>query len=134
MTDIASPSAETVTLESLDEDEIITSTEPEFFGEGPPGTTITITIESDPITDQTTISSLGGWNWSPPEGLSEGAHKITITWRDASGILRTLTRTFIVQASEGPFKPLKDQPLNQHHRLRLHRHPHHRQLPPRHQP
>jgi hypothetical protein len=100
--DIANPSTETVTLESLDEEETITSIEPEFFGEGPPGTTITITIESDPITDQTTISSSGDWSWSPPEGLSEGAHKITITWRDASGILRTLTRTFIVQAAEGP--------------------------------
>lgn len=100
--DIASPSAETVTLENLDEGETITSTEPEFFGEGPPNTTITITIESDPVTDQTTINSLGNWNWSPPEGLSEGSHKITITWRDAGGILRTLTRTFIVQAAEGP--------------------------------
>jgi hypothetical protein len=99
---LASPSAETVTLDSLDEGEAITSTEPEFFGEGPPGTTITITVESDPITDQTTISSSGDWSWSPPEGLSEGSHKITITWRDASGILRTLTRTFIVQAAEGP--------------------------------
>ena len=99
---ISSPSAETVTLESLDEGEAITSTEPEFFGEGPPGTTITITIESDPITDQTTISSSGGWSWSPPEELSEGTHKITITWRDASGILRTLTRIFVVQAAEGP--------------------------------
>ena len=98
----ASPSAETVTLENIEEGEAITSTEPEFFGEGPPGTTITITIESDPITDQTVISSLGDWSWSPPEGLTEGSHKITISWRDTSGILRTLTRTFIVQASEGP--------------------------------
>ena len=100
--DIASPSVETVTLDSLDEGEAITSSEPEFFGEGPPGTAITNTIESDHITDQTTISSSGDWSWSPPEGLSEGSHKITITWRDASGILRTLTRTFIVQAAEGP--------------------------------
>jgi len=100
--DIASPSAETVTLESLDEGEVVTSTEPEFFGEGPPGTAITITIESDPVTDQTTISSSGSWSWNPPEELSEGSHKITITWRDASGILRTLTRTFVVQAAEGP--------------------------------
>ena len=100
--DIASPSAETVTLESIDEEETITSTEPEFFGEGPPGTIITITIESDPITDEATINSLGSWSWSTPEELSEGAHIITITWRDAGGILRTLTRTFIVQAAEGP--------------------------------
>ncbi|MBU0572597.1 fibronectin type III domain-containing protein [Patescibacteria group bacterium] len=95
-------STEKVTLESHEEGEIVTSTEPEFFGEGPPGTTITITVESNPVTDQTTISSSGDWSWSPPEGLSEGVHKITITWRDATGILTTLTRTFVVQAAEGP--------------------------------
>ncbi len=100
--DATAPSTETVTLENIEEGEAITSTEPEFFGEGPPGTAITITVESDPVTEQTTINSLGDWNWSPPEGLSEGSHKITITWRDTGGILRTLTRTFIVQAAEGP--------------------------------
>lgn len=98
----ATPSAKTVTLESIDEGEIVTSTKPEFFGEGPSGTTITITVESEPLTDTLEVPSSGDWNWSPPEGLSEGAHKITITWRDASGILRTLSRTFIVQAAEGP--------------------------------
>lgn len=100
--EIATPSAETITLDSLDEGEIVTSTEPEFFGEGPPGTTITITIESDPITDEVYIGSSGDWDWSPPEDLSEGSHVITISWRDAGGILRTLTRTFVVQAAEGP--------------------------------
>ncbi len=98
----ATPSAEIVTLESIEEGEVVTSTDPEFFGEGPPGTTITITIESDPVTDTVTIPYSGDWDWSPPKDLEEGTHKITITWRDVSGILRTLTRTFIVQASEGP--------------------------------
>jgi hypothetical protein len=98
----ATPSAETVTLESVDEGEVITSTEPEFFGEGPPGTKITITVESDPVSDTITVPFSGDWNWSPPDDLEEGSHKITLTWRDDSGILRTLTRTFIVQAAEGP--------------------------------
>ena len=98
----ATPSAKTVTLESIDEGEIVTSTKPEFFGEGPSGTTIMISVESEPVTDTLKVLSNGDWNWSPPEDLSEGAHKITISWRDASGILRTLTRTFIVQAAEGP--------------------------------
>ena len=98
----ATPSAKTVTLESIDEGEIVTSTKPEFFGEGPSGTTITITVESEPISTSVKVPASGDWNWSPPEGLAEGAHKITISWRDASGILRTLSRTFIVQAAEGP--------------------------------
>jgi hypothetical protein len=93
---------ETVTLESIKEGEIVSTNEPEFFGEGPPKTTMTIILESNPITDQITIDSFGNWKWNPPTSLSEGVHKITITWRDANGILRTLTRNFIVQASEEP--------------------------------
>jgi hypothetical protein len=93
---------EDVTLDSVEEGEIVTSTEPEFFGEGPPGTKITIIVESDPVTEEVTVASNGVWNWSPPEGLDEGSHKITITWRDVTGVLRTLTRTFVVQAAEGP--------------------------------
>lgn len=99
---IATKSSETVTLESVDEGETITTDAPEFFGEGPSGTKITITVESTPQTDTVTVASTGNWNWSPPDNLEPGSHKITISWRDASGILRTLTRTFIVQASEGP--------------------------------
>lgn len=94
--------SETVTLESIKEGETVTSTKPEFFGEGPPSTKITITVESDPVSDDIAVSGEGSWNWSPPENLSEGIHKITISWRDADGILRTLTRTFVVQAAEGP--------------------------------
>lgn len=96
------PAAKTVTLESVKEGEIVTTTEPEFFGEGPAGTTITITVESEVVTDTLKIPSSGDWNWSPPAGLAAGAHTITIVWRDASGVLRTLKRTFVVQASEGP--------------------------------
>jgi hypothetical protein len=98
----ATPSASTVTLTSVKEGEVVTSTNPEFFGEGPKGTTIIITVESEPQTAQVSVSSSGDWKWSPPAGLSPGSHTITISWRDAAGILRTLTRTFIVQASEGP--------------------------------
>ncbi|MBI3443171.1 fibronectin type III domain-containing protein [Candidatus Woesebacteria bacterium] len=94
-------SAEVVTLESLDEGEVIASTKPEFFGEGPSGVTITIKVESDPVSATIKVSS-SGWKWSPPQNLSEGAHKITINWRDERGILRQLTRTFIVQAAEAP--------------------------------
>jgi hypothetical protein len=98
----ATPSASTVTLESISNNEIVTSVKPEFFGEGPKGTKIQITVESDPITDNVTIPTSGEWNWEIPKDLPEGPHTITITWKDASGILRTLSRSFIVQASEGP--------------------------------
>lgn len=92
----------TVTLESVNQGEIVTSTKPEFFGEGPPGETITITVESEAQTAQVTVPGTGDWKWSPPADLPEGSHKVKISWRDASGILRTIERTFVVQAAEGP--------------------------------
>ena len=100
--EVSTPSATTVTLESVDQGETITTTQPEFFGEAPAGTQLIITLESEPVTDQVTVPSSGDWSWTPPTDLSEGTHKITIRWTDVSGILRTLTRTFIVEAAEGP--------------------------------
>lgn len=98
----STPSATTVTLTSVAQGETVTTTQPEFFGEAPPGTKLTITLESDPVTEQVSVPSSGEWNWTPPADLPEGSHKITIKWTDVSGILRTLTRTFVVQAAEGP--------------------------------
>ena len=94
---------EIVTLENPTEGESITSTQPEFFGEGPVGTTITIKVESEnPVVDSVQIGNGGSWGWTPSEGLAEGVHKITITWKDVTGITRSLTRNFIVQAGEAP--------------------------------
>jgi hypothetical protein len=95
--------AKSVILESLDEGEIVTTTEPEFFGKGPPGETISIEVHSqDPVTGDVTIPTDGSWSFSVPTGLDPGAHTITITWKDVSGITRSLTRNFVVQASDLP--------------------------------
>ncbi len=92
-----------VTLESITEGETVTSNKPEFFGGGPTGEKITITIHSEAeITGTTTISPNGSWKWSPPTNLSAGAHSVTISWIDTAGITRTLTRNFVVQAGELP--------------------------------
>jgi hypothetical protein len=98
----STPSSKSVTLDSLDEGEVVTSTKPEFFGEAPPATSVTISVESDPQSDVITIGTTGNWKWSPPKDLPPGTHKITINWRDENGILKSLVRTFIVQAAEGP--------------------------------
>ena len=100
---LATPSSTTVILESLKDGETVTSTQPQFFGKGPGGEKITILVESEnPITDEVQIPKTGSWNWSPPTGLTEGAHKVTISWIDSTGITRSLTRNFIVQAGELP--------------------------------
>lgn len=95
-------SGESVTIDSIDEEgEVIFTENPEFFGEGPAGTKLTITVESDPVTETVNVRSNGLWNWSPPAGLEDGTHTITIRWTDAQGFLRSLTRTFTVSAAEG---------------------------------
>lgn len=99
---ITTPSAKTVTLENIKDGEIVTSTKPELLGKGPAGTTISITVESDPVSGEVTVPNSGEWNWEVPKNLPEGVHKITIVWKDASGVNRTLIRNFVVQAAEGP--------------------------------
>ena len=92
-----------VILESVTEGETVTSTEPQFFGKGPAGETITITVHSEALPAETVkVPSNGSWSYSPPVPLSEGPHSITISWLDATGITRTLTRNFVVQAGEAP--------------------------------
>jgi hypothetical protein len=92
-----------VILESINEGETVTSNQPQFFGKGPAGESITITVHSEEIPSQTVqIPGNGSWSYSPSTPLSEGPHSITVSWLDASGITRTLTRNFIVQAGEVP--------------------------------
>lgn len=92
----------TVTIDSIDNGEIITTVDPEFFGKGPKSTPIEIAVESELQEGSLTTDSKGTWKWNPPNNLEAGEHKITLKWKDASGILRTITRTFVIQASEGP--------------------------------
>lgn len=97
------PAQKSVILESLKEGETVTSTRPEFFGKGPPGETVTIEVNSDdPITGKVTIPKDGSWSFAVPTGLAPGAHSVTITWKDTTGITRSLTRNFVVQASDVP--------------------------------
>lgn len=91
-----------VTLESVDNGEVIYTPQPEFFGDGPAGTDITITVESDPITETVTVEEDGFWRWNVPEDLEDGIHKVTVKWTDANGILQTITKSFVVNAQEGP--------------------------------
>ncbi len=92
----------TLSIESIDEGEIITTVDPEFFGSAPAGSAIEIKVESELQTATIATDSKGKWSWNPPNDLETGEHKLTASFRDANGILRTITRTFIVSASEGP--------------------------------
>lgn len=90
-----------VTLESVDNGEVVFTSVPEFFGDGPPGNEINITVHSDPVSGTAQVEDDGEWKWSPTKALENGLHNITLEWIDAQGIVHTLTRSFIVQAQEG---------------------------------
>lgn len=92
----------TPTIESVDNGEIINTTNPEFFGKGPKNSELKVEVESELQETSLITDSKGTWKWSPPKNLEPGEHKVTLKWRDATGVLREITRTFIVQASEGP--------------------------------
>lgn len=90
-----------VTLKSVDNGEVIFTNEPEFFGDGPAGSEIKITVHSDPVSGTAQVEQDGQWSWSPAKTLENGLHNITLEWIDTQGIVHTLTRSFIVQAQEG---------------------------------
>ncbi len=93
---------ENIQINSIDEGEIITTINPEFFGTAPKNSELEIVVESEMQTDTLKTTSTGKWSWSPPNNLEPGEHKLTVKWRDTTGVLRTVTRSFIVSASEGP--------------------------------
>ncbi len=96
------PDSSIVNIDSIKEGEIINTTDPEFFGKAPKSSKLEIQVESELQTGTVVAGKNGDWKWSPPNDLEPGEHKVTLKWTDAAGILRTLTRTFIVQAAEGP--------------------------------
>jgi len=99
----STPKPTSVILESLQQGETVTTNQPQFFGKGPGGEKITISVHSqNPITATVEIPKNGSWSYSVPTNLDPGAHTVTISWIDTSGITRFLTRDFIVKAGEAP--------------------------------
>ncbi|MBI3397299.1 fibronectin type III domain-containing protein [Candidatus Woesebacteria bacterium] len=93
------PAGISVSLDSVSSGQTLISTKPKFEGKGPPGATITIKIQSNPISGQVKVDSKGNWSFTPPTSLESGIHKITIIWKDAAGVIQTLETNFTVQAA-----------------------------------
>lgn len=74
--------------------------QPKFEGVALPNSTVSITIRStENIQAQVETDGFGNWSYRPDTPLSPGTHTISITTRDALGILRTIIQSFVVYAS-----------------------------------
>lgn len=81
-------------------DQGLTDDQPLFKGTAKAGENVQIVIHSDQtLQAQVTTDKNGDWSYRPSEPLAPGTHTITITARDVSGILRTITQSFVVYAS-----------------------------------
>jgi hypothetical protein len=84
----------------------LTDQQPIFKGTSAPEQNVKIVIHSDQAI-QTTVKAdqNGNWSYRPPSNLSPGTHTITIQALDTSGILKTITQSFVVYASGQQINP-----------------------------
>ncbi|HZJ18628.1 MAG TPA: fibronectin type III domain-containing protein [Patescibacteria group bacterium] len=82
-----------------DQDEELSDQQPLFKGIALPNEEVKIIIESEIIEDKTTADAYGNWKYRPTTPLEPGNHTVTIITKNASGILKTITRSFVVYAS-----------------------------------
>jgi hypothetical protein len=82
------------------QDQNLSDQQPEFTGTAKPNETVEIEIHSDEqIKTTVKANSQGNWTYKPSKDLSPGNHTITIKTKDSNGILKTITRSFVVYAS-----------------------------------
>lgn len=133
-TDEASPSAEpTETIESTlsplspteepiaqgplqilspNEKSVAVTTKPVIRGKAPPGSTVTITIYSTPITAVVTADQNGNWVFTPDTPLEAGHHNIVVSSEDAAtGETFNATGSFIIASGVGGASPDKPIPV-----------------------
>ncbi len=92
-----------VTLDTPKNDEQFSDVQPKFSGTGTPSEVVAITIKSTEQTATVTTDTNGSWSYRPTTPLDPGEHTITIKTHDKNGILRQITRSFIVLAQGSQF-------------------------------
>lgn len=103
VSEVASASAQSPSIIVPKKDQSFTDQQPVFRGTSSPNEKVKIIIRS-PIETQTevTADSFGNWFFKPPSVLSPGPHTILIQTKNKSGILQTITQSFVVLASALP--------------------------------
>ncbi len=73
---------------------------PVLHGKVLPNEVVSISIHSDDkISTTVKADQYGNWTYQPPNGLSPGAHTISITSKDQNGILKTVQSVFTILES-----------------------------------
>lgn len=100
-----------VSIETPKSDEQFSDQQPKFTGTGAPSESVEITIKSEEkkVTIQTDMN--GNWIYRPDAPLEPGEHTITVKTKDGRGILREITRTFIVLAEGSQFTEPSVSPI-----------------------
>ena len=99
--------SEEVTVLSPSALDTVEVTQPEISGLAPPGSSLTVTVESAPQSQQVTSDVNGRWAWTVPSGLAVGEHTLTISFVDKNGDLQKIVRKFTVSSTaiEGTERP-----------------------------
>jgi len=94
----AAPSEnEIIIINPSEAGEEINTDKPLFKGQGPPGQTIKVTVNSDPAyTTEIEIDDNGDWEFTVPESLDPGRHSLEISFQDESGEQETVSRNFVI--------------------------------------
>lgn len=101
-TPTGSATSSAVLIQSPTKNSSVTTNQPAIKGKATPGSTITLTIYSDPITVTVTADANGNWTYTPTIPLAQGSHSIVASAVDpASGKTQTSSTSFVV-ASGGP--------------------------------
>jgi len=93
-----------VDIESPTDQEAFSDQQPLFSGTAVPSEDVEIEINSETaIKANVTADSNGRWSFRPDTPLEPGEHTITIKTRDEFGILKAITRSFVVYAEGSQF-------------------------------
>jgi hypothetical protein len=109
----SSTSVKTPEIITPAENQSFSDQQPVIKGKALPNETVEITIHSDtPTQTQVTTDAYGNWSYRPTAPLTPGNHTVTITTKDANGILRTITQNFTVYAAGSQVNPVANPPTS----------------------
>lgn len=91
-----------LTLQSPPDGSIVKTNTPTLRGTADPNSTVTIVINSDPITGVVTANSSGRWSFTPSEPLPDGVHTVQVSQVRADGTSKTVEASITVMTNPVP--------------------------------